>query len=234
MGKYFRSKLTFQIGLGLLLSLPRWSWADNYVVQLHPRPEPPQSLISLGTRLSHVNSLTLRWAAFGTPGERCCLCPPDTECATLVPALPMFTILADETSFCGIGFEPQSGFSDGEILISQDDLCNFDFLLDGQLPRVTFLGNLIACSKCTPHDTALSSLELAYFLVDAEPLLQGDMNGDGDITGSDISLFIEVLMNPQSAGRRNQLAGDCNYDGAVNFDDIRPFVAILLSRLPIP
>ncbi len=63
--------------------------------------------------------------------------------------------------------------------------------------------------------------------------LLGDMNGDGNVTTADASLFVEALVNRAAYDAHGFLAvdadinGDLNMDGIFDLGDLRPFNALL-------
>jgi hypothetical protein len=65
-----------------------------------------------------------------------------------------------------------------------------------------------------------------------EPLLLGDVNGDGDVNGLDVDPFVEVVL-----GGPYQQEADMNEDQVVNGLDVDPFVAAVVGgaqQIPEP
>ncbi len=61
-------------------------------------------------------------------------------------------------------------------------------------------------------------------LYDVDPVLLGDLNGDGEVNGLDVDPFVDVLLNgPFHA------AADMNEDGDVNGLDVDPFVVAVVG-----
>ena len=99
------------------------------------------------------------------------------------------------------------------------------------------LGNAFAGSELADEDLAFQySLNFAalqaglvtYIGAYAPPIDPGDMNGDGNITSADASLFIQALMNraaydAQGFGVDADTIGDMNGDGTFDFGDIVGF-----------
>ena len=72
-----------------------------------------------------------------------------------------------------------------------------------------------------------------YFAVDnvairESPVLQGDCDGDGNVTIGDVSELIDYLL---SGGTTliNMAGADCDYDGSVNIGDVSTLIDYLLS-----
>lgn len=90
-------------------------------------------------------------------------------------------------------------FADGSCL---DPVTQFDCILGNAWH------NGLACEAitCTP---------------DSAP---GDLNGDGDIDGTDVQPFVDCILNSGP----NCDTADVNSDGATDIDDIQDFVLLLL------
>jgi hypothetical protein len=56
--------------------------------------------------------------------------------------------------------------------------------------------------------------------------LQGDLNGDGAVTGADLVLFYPVLRNPEAAAPARRGAADADLDGFVTEADECPLLAL--------
>ena len=80
-------------------------------------------------------------------------------------------------------------------------------------------------SNITPKDDEgqeLTSTTGTLTLADADPILLGDVNVDGQVNFLDISPFISLLSDSGM-----QAEADTNQDGMVTFLDIAPFIIIL-------
>ena len=57
---------------------------------------------------------------------------------------------------------------------------------------------------------------------------RGDVNGDGSVNISDVTVLIDYLLNGNTSGV-NISAADCNQDGSVNIGDVTVLIDYLLK-----
>ena len=64
---------------------------------------------------------------------------------------------------------------------------------------------------------------------DPEQIIAGDVNSDGEVNISDVTVLIDYLLNPDDA-HIDRIAADVNTDGEINISDVTGIIDILLSR----
>ena len=60
--------------------------------------------------------------------------------------------------------------------------------------------------------------------VEPEPVLKGDVNGDGEITVADVNAIITIIL-----GNTGNMDGDVNGDGEITVADINTVIGIILG-----
>ena len=64
---------------------------------------------------------------------------------------------------------------------------------------------------------------------DPYQIIAGDVNSDGEVNISDVTVLIDYLLNPDDA-HIDRIAADVNTDGEINISDVTGIIDILLSR----
>ena len=64
---------------------------------------------------------------------------------------------------------------------------------------------------------------------DPYQIIAGDVNSDGEVNISDVTVLIDYLLNPDDA-HIDRVAADVNTDGEINISDVTGIIDILLSR----
>ena len=58
----------------------------------------------------------------------------------------------------------------------------------------------------------------------------GDMNGDGALTITDVSILVNIVLSTKEMSEQDILRGDMNGDGALTISDITKLVDIVLGN----
>ena len=67
------------------------------------------------------------------------------------------------------------------------------------------------------------------YFTDKNAGLRGDVNGDGEVNISDVTVLINYLLSHNDAGV-NLDAADCNRDSIINISDVTALINYLLSH----
>lgn len=101
-------------------------------------------------------------------------------------------------------------------------------------PDVISWGTTIPCSVNKMADVYYDNSQLYYtdgtqFVIHSEaPVVQGDLDGDGKVTITDITAMIDYLLNG-TIDQIDPAIADVNHDGAVNIADITALIDMLLA-----
>lgn len=96
---------------------------------------------------------------------------------------------------------------------------NFGWLLQG---NESLLGTAKRFdSRESPTTSFRPALTIVYSLT------KGDMNCDGHVDLSDVSLFVSALLNPAGFAGCDVTRADCNADALIDGQDVRPFLTAL-------
>ena len=77
-------------------------------------------------------------------------------------------------------------------------------------------------------ESAWSNIEEVYLIENVSPHVTGDVDHDGNVTISDVTVLIDYLLG--SAGNACTICADVDQDGNVSISDVTALIDILLSR----
>ena len=63
---------------------------------------------------------------------------------------------------------------------------------------------------------------------DPQPVLKGDVNGDGEVNIADINLLANIILG-FDAGESTMIRADVNEDGEINIADVNDVIDIILN-----
>ena len=188
----------------------------------------------LGDPFSPSNQLTTCWIDFGAGNTF-------YVSNAINATISSFTLAEDGTPelFEQIAAAGVSGFANGgttgpEVFGTTDGFIDLDVTDDGQyLYQLEGLNGSISAWQVNENGTLTYVQQVVGFLPEIDtqgivtvstsnPLVLGDMNGDGHLNLLDVPLFIDAVTTGEFIEQ-----ADINRDGEVNLLDVQPFVDLL-------
>ena len=133
-------------------------------------------------------------------------------------------------------FMPASGYKDYSYHFSSDDSqdnrCGFYWSSEPYNSNTsTYAYSLIIGTDGTRSITK-SSRWLGYAIrpVANKDAILGDMDGNGQLTVSDVSILVDIILNTKDIPKQDILRGDMNGDGNLTVSDISKLVDIILGN----
>ncbi len=134
-------------------------------------------------------------------------------------------------------FMPASGYKDYNDYLfssddSQDNRCGFYWIsepYDGNTSLYAY--GMVMGTDGTRSITNFYRCEgLVIRPVGNQGMVLGDMNGDGALTITDVSILVNIVLSTKEMSEQDILRGDMNGDGALTISDITKLVDIVLGN----
>ncbi|MBR1550766.1 MAG: leucine-rich repeat protein [Muribaculaceae bacterium] len=95
--------------------------------------------------------------------------------------------------------------------------------------------NTDRCVLYVPHGQVEAYRRLPQFSIftticeEGTPI-QGDINGDGEVSVADVTALITILLNPSMASERARQVADINNDGEISIADVTALITLVLAE----